>query len=87
MAFVTITAFTLAHSITMAGATLRFVQLAQVLVEAVIALIIRFLVMEIVRETGLASQYSWLIAWFWICRSIGRDRTSSTSYHLSTYLL
>jgi len=62
----TITAFTLAHSITMAGATLGFVQLAQAPVEAVIALSILFLAMEIVREkqgkAGLASQYPWIIA-------------------------
>ena len=62
----TITAFTLAHSITMAGATLGFIQLAQAPVEAVIALSILFLAMEIVREkqgkAGLASQYPWIIA-------------------------
>lgn len=62
----TITAFTLAHSITMAAATLGFVQLAQSPVEAVIALSILFLAMEIVREkqgkAGLASKYPWIIA-------------------------
>ena len=62
----TITAFTLAHSITMAGSTLGFVHLAQAPVEAVIALSILFLAMEIVREkqgkAGLASRYPWMIA-------------------------
>ena len=62
----TITAFTLAHSITMAGATLGIVQIPQQPVEAMIALSILFLAMEIVHEkqgkVGLASQYPWLIA-------------------------
>jgi len=62
----TITAFTLAHSITMAGATLGFVHMPQQPVEAIIALSILFLAMEIIHEKqgkiGLASQYPWLIA-------------------------
>jgi len=62
----TITAFTLAHSITMAGATLGLVQLPQQPVEAIIALSILFLAMEIVHEKqgkiGLASRYPWIIA-------------------------
>jgi len=62
----TITAFTLAHSITMAGATLGVVHLPQQPIEAMIALSILFLAMEIVHEKqgkrGLASQYPWLIA-------------------------
>ncbi len=62
----TITAFTLAHSITMAGATLGFVQLPQQPVEAIIALSIVFLAMEIIHEKqgkiGLASRYPWIIA-------------------------
>jgi len=62
----TITAFTLAHSITMAGATLGIVHIPQQPVEAVIALSILFLAMEIVHEkqgkVGLASRYPWLIA-------------------------
>ena len=62
----TITAFTLAHSITMAGATLGFIHVPQQPVEAIIALSILFLAMEIVRENqgkiGLASRYPWLIA-------------------------
>jgi len=62
----TITAFTLAHSITMAGATLDTVYLPQVPVEAVIALSILFLAVEIIHETqgkkGLTSSYPWLIA-------------------------
>ena len=62
----TITAFTLAHSITMAGATLGLVHMPQQPVEAMIALSILFLAMEIIHEkqgkVGLASQYPWLIA-------------------------
>jgi hydrogenase/urease accessory protein HupE len=45
-----ITAFTLAHSITLAGATLGFLSLPQAPVEAVIALSIAFLAAELVRE-------------------------------------
>lgn len=62
----TITAFTLAHSITMAGATLGFVHIPQKPVEAMIALSIMFLAMEIIHEkqgrVGLTSRYPWLIA-------------------------
>lgn len=62
----TITAFTLAHSITMAGATLGFIHVPQQPVEAMIALSILFLAMEIVHEkqgkVGLTSRYPWLIA-------------------------
>jgi len=62
----TITAFTVAHSITMAGATLGFVHVPQQPVEAIIALSILFLAMEIIHEKqgkiGLASRYPWLIA-------------------------
>lgn len=62
----TITAFTLAHSITMAGATLGFIHIPQQPVEAMIALSILFLAMEIVHEkqgkVGLTSRFPWLIA-------------------------
>ena len=62
----TITAFTLAHSITMAGATLGFMYMPQQPVEAMIALSIVFLAMEIMHErrgkVGLTSRYPWLIA-------------------------
>jgi hydrogenase/urease accessory protein HupE len=62
----TITAFTLAHSITMAGATLGIVHVPQQPVEAIIALSILFLAMEIIHEkqgkAGLASRYPWMIA-------------------------
>ena len=58
--------FTLAHSITMAGATLGFVHLPQSPVEAIIALSIIFLALEIIHEKqgriGLTAQYPWLIA-------------------------
>jgi len=62
----TITAFTLAHSITMAGATLGVVHIPQQPVEAIIALSILLLAMEIIHEkqgkVGLASRYPWMIA-------------------------
>ena len=62
----TITAFTLAHSLTMAIATLGIIHLPQAPVEAIIALSILFLAMEIIREKqgkiGLTSRYPWLIA-------------------------
>ncbi len=62
----TITAFTLAHSLTMAGATLGFVHIPQQPVEAIIALSILFLTMEIVHEkqgrAGIASRYPWIVA-------------------------
>lgn len=62
----TISAFTLAHSLTIAGATLGLVHLPQQPVEAIIALSILFLALEIVYasrgKVGLTLQYPWLIA-------------------------
>jgi hydrogenase/urease accessory protein HupE len=62
----TLTAFTLAHSLTMAVSTLGIVHIPQAPVEAVIALSILFLAMEIIHEkqgkAGLTSLYPWLIA-------------------------
>ena len=62
----TISAFTLAHSMTIAGATLGFVNLPQQPVEAIIALSILFLALEIVYasrgKVGLTMRYPWLIA-------------------------
>jgi len=62
----TLTAFTLAHSLTMAVSTLGIVHIPQAPVEAVIALSILFLAMEIIHEkqgkVGLTSLYPWLIA-------------------------
>jgi hydrogenase/urease accessory protein HupE len=62
----TVTAFTLAHSLTMAVATLGIVHIPQAPVEAFIALSILFLAMEIMHEkqgkVGLTSLYPWLIA-------------------------
>lgn len=62
----TITAFTLAHSITLAGATLGLVYVPQQPVEAVIALSILFLAMEINHtkrgHPGAASRWPWLVA-------------------------
>ena len=59
------TAFTLAHSITLAGAALGFVGLPQRPVEALIALSIVFLALEILRdgtEASLTRRYPWVVA-------------------------
>ncbi len=62
----TITAFTVAHSLTLAAATLGLVHVPQAPVEAVIALSILFLASELARrhrgETGLTAQAPWLVA-------------------------
>jgi len=62
----TITAFTLAHSLTLAGATLGFVNVPQAPVEAVIALSILFLAVEIVHgkqgRKGAAARWPWMVA-------------------------
>lgn len=62
----TITAFTIAHSITLATATLGYVHVPQAPVEAVIALSILFLASEIIHgrqgKTGLAQRYPWMVA-------------------------
>lgn len=63
---VTITAFTIAHSITLACATLGLIHLPQQPVEAIIALSILFLAVEIVHgkrgHPGAAARWPWLIA-------------------------
>ena len=62
----TITAFTLAHSITLAGSSLGLLSLPQKPVEAMIALSILFLAVEIVNEgkgvKGITSKYPWIVA-------------------------
>lgn len=62
----TITAFTVAHSITLAGATLGLFSLPQPPVEATIALSIVFLAVELVKATPgeprLSQQAPWLVA-------------------------
>ncbi len=62
----TITSFTLAHSVTLAMATLGFVYVPQAPVEAVIALSIIFLATELSKqhrgETGLTTRAPWLVA-------------------------
>jgi hypothetical protein len=62
----TITAFTLAHSLTLATATLGFVQVPSAPVEASIALSIVFVAAEIVHgwqgRPGLTARWSWVIA-------------------------
>ena len=62
----TITAFTVAHSITLALATLGFVSVPQAPVEAVIALSILFLAVELVKQQqgkrDLAMRAPWIVA-------------------------
>ena len=62
----TITAFTLAHSITLAAATLGLVRVPQAPVEAVIALSIMFVAVEILRvrahRPGIAHRWPWVVA-------------------------
>jgi len=62
----TVTAFTLAHSITLALATLGVIHIPRPPVEATIALSIVFVASEIVRQQrgreGLASKQPWLVA-------------------------
>ena len=61
-----ITAFTVAHSITLTGATLGLVHVPPKPVEAAIALSIAFVALEIVRardgEPGIAARAPWLVA-------------------------
>ncbi len=62
----TVTAFTLAHSLTLAGATLGFVHMPGPPIEAVIALSIVFVASEIIHsrrgKPGLTEQYPWVVA-------------------------
>jgi hydrogenase/urease accessory protein HupE len=62
----TVTAFTLAHSITLAGATLGWVHVPGPPIEAAIALSIAFVAAEIIRsrqgKPGLTKRYPWVIA-------------------------
>ena len=66
----TITAFTVAHSITLGAATLGFVKVQGPPVEAVIALSILFLASELARrpvdgskgDDGLLNRYPWLVS-------------------------
>jgi hydrogenase/urease accessory protein HupE len=62
----TITSFTLAHSVTLAVATMGWVNIPQKPVEAVIALSILFVAMEIVHwkqgKPGITRRWPWLVA-------------------------
>ena len=86
----TITAFTVAHSITLGLATLGFVHMPGPPVEAVIALSIVFVAAEIVRDRegtpGLTTRwpwvvvlYLWAVARFRVCRCAHRARSSPES--------
>jgi hypothetical protein len=72
----TVTAFTLAHSITLAAAALGVVEMPQAPVEAVIALSILFLASELARQTrgqiGLTARAPWLVAFsFGLLHGVG----------------
>ncbi|MGD9056099.1 MAG: HupE/UreJ family protein [Desulfobacterales bacterium] len=62
----TITAFTAAHSLTLAAATLGWLQVPQAPVEAVIALSIMFVAVEVLHRyrgrTGIATRKPWIVA-------------------------
>jgi hydrogenase/urease accessory protein HupE len=62
----TVTAFTVAHSLTLAGATLGFVHVPGAPVEAAIALSIVFLAAEIIHgregNAGLTEKFPWVVA-------------------------
>jgi hydrogenase/urease accessory protein HupE len=62
----TITAFTVAHSVTLAAATLGWMRVSQPPVEAVIALSILFLASELAKrhrgDAGLMERYPWIVA-------------------------
>jgi hypothetical protein len=62
----TITAFTIAHSITLGGAALGYFSLPQKPVEAAIALSIAFVAIELIKmkpgERRLSEAYPWLVA-------------------------
>jgi hydrogenase/urease accessory protein HupE len=62
----TVTAFTLAHSITLAGATLGWVNIPGPPIEAIIALSIAFIAADILHsqqgKPGLAARYPWVVA-------------------------
>jgi hypothetical protein len=62
----TITAFTIAHSITLAGASLGYLSLPQKPVEAAIALSIAFVASELIKmrsgERRLSEDYPWIVA-------------------------
>ncbi len=62
----TVTAFTIAHSLTLAGATLGYVQMPGPPIEATIALSIMFVAAEIMHSRrgnpGLTEKYPWVVA-------------------------
>ncbi len=62
----TVTAFTIAHSLTLAGATLGYVQIPGPPIEATIALSIMFVAAEIIHSRrgrpGLTEKYPWVVA-------------------------
>jgi hydrogenase/urease accessory protein HupE len=63
---ITVTAFTIAHSLTLAGATLGIVHMPGPPIEAVIALSIMFVASEIIHsrqgKPGLTEKYPWVVA-------------------------
>ena len=87
----TITSFTLAHSVTLAAATMGWVHMPQKPIEAVIALSILFVAMEIVHwKQGKAGHHPALAmagcvhfrpaAWIWFCRRPDRNWPARTCH-------
>jgi len=62
----TITAFTLAHSITLAAAALGYINVSAPVIESLVSLSIVFVAVELIRsyrgEVGLTARYPWMIA-------------------------
>jgi len=88
----TITAFTVAHSITLAGAALGYFSLPQAPVEATIALSIAFVARELARaqpgERRLSESYPWVIAFaFGLLHGFGFASTLSFTDQMSAQLL
>ena len=92
--FATITAFTVAHSITLVAATLGWVHVPGPPVEAMIALSIVFVAAEIVHglrgEPGLTARAPWVVAfsvriaaWLRFRRRAGRSRPAAERRFLS----
>jgi hydrogenase/urease accessory protein HupE len=87
----TVTAFTLAHSLTLAAATLGAIRLSTPLINALIALSILFIAPEVIRAyrggTSLTIRYPWIVAFaFGLLHGMG-FASGLTSFGLTTSAL